>query len=362
MPRGPIPARFEPVLDSPYFASLHAYNTGLSGPLGSSSTAFRYVTRLLKHCRPEVEQIAIKVQDAFQLAVGASARERVKAIFLNTRKSIVPSAECFVGVIRSSEIFAKLPVMECGRLIPYLNARLYMNATKISGISELVGLIKTAEFDGDVYYFRLAGELGFFDVAPGKNEFCANFRAIDEYLGACGDLVNRMLIDAGLPDLTVFSIDSTNIPVDKKDKTGSIGTGSRGTFYGHKLTLAVSGECFPIVGTLSGGRQADVTLFGGVMAPVVELATETGTDPWAAVKIPPRKSRYFIWHSFPPPIKKVRPHASSHVMAFAMARATSAGCRYFILVSKPISNMIGSILPRVHGGRRGEAENDGIEA
>jgi hypothetical protein len=272
---------FRTMLDSPYFKRTREYIAGISGTISSPSTVFRQVFRVIKYGKAEVERLASIVQDALQLGIGQSAREGFKAIFSKTKVSIVPNAECFLGVIKPSEIFAKLPVFERGRLIPFLNARLYMNAMKITGIAELVGKIKTPVLEGEKFYFRFAGELGFFNTAPGKNEFYAYFPIIDQYLSACNDLVNKMLIKAGLLDLTVISIDSTNVPVDKKDKTGSIGTGSRGTFFGHKLNLAVSSECLPIIDTLHGGRQADVTLFDGVMAPVVQLATDTGIDMWA---------------------------------------------------------------------------------
>ncbi|HME54826.1 MAG TPA: transposase [Candidatus Lokiarchaeia archaeon] len=272
---------FRTMLDSPYFKRTRDYISGISGTIASPSTIFRNVYRVLKHSKAEVERLASIVQDALQLGIGQSAREGFKAIYSKTKVSIVPNVECFLGLIKPSEIFAKLPVFQRGRLIPYLNARLYMNAMKITGIAELVGKIKTPVLEGETFYFRFAGELGFFHTAPGKNEFYANFPIIDQYLSACNDVVNKMLIKDGLLDLTVISIDSTNVPVDKKDKTGSKGTGSRGTFFGHKLNLAVSSECLPIVDTLCGGRQADVTLFDGVMAPVVQLATETGIDMWA---------------------------------------------------------------------------------
>jgi len=73
------------------------------------------------------------------------------------------------------------------------------------------------------------------------------------------------------------------VPVDKRDKTGSIGTGSRGTFSGHKLSAGAGANCLPVSGVLAGGRVSDVSLLEGTLAPMEQLARESGQDTWVNI-------------------------------------------------------------------------------
>jgi hypothetical protein len=96
-------------------------------------------------------------------------------------------------------------------------------------------------------------------------------------------LLNDKLADLDLFDLSVVSLDGTNVPVDKRDNTGSIGTGSRGTFFGHKSSIACDAQCIPLHCELDTGHRSDLKMFSDTIAPIKDLADRSGEDIWAMV-------------------------------------------------------------------------------
>lgn len=73
------------------------------------------------------------------------------------------------------------------------------------------------------------------------------------------------------------------MPVDKQNNTGSIGTGSRGTFFGHKSSIACDVQCFPLHCDLDTGHRSDLKMFSDTIAPVKDLADRSGEDIWCLV-------------------------------------------------------------------------------
>jgi len=97
------------------------------------------------------------------------------------------------------------------------------------------------------------------------------------------EILNDKLADLEMFDLSVVSVDSTNIPVDKRDTTGSIGTGSRGSFFGHKSSIACDARCFPLHCELETGHCSDLKMFSDTIIPVKDLARRSGEDIWCVV-------------------------------------------------------------------------------
>jgi hypothetical protein len=273
---GLTPGALDSMLDSSSFSKVRAWIADLDGTFPGGSTGYKHFADILEHVGDEINRIAGNVQDAFQLDVGKMAREKFTSILDAQRIKLVPGADCFIGMIPPNEIPGAFPVLGRGVLLPFLNAWIYMHGRKITSTCEFIGLLKTPEIEGGMLYFPLAGALGFFRGPPGKNEIYAWFRQIDQILGDMNKDLSIELAKAGLMEMTVVTIDTTNIPVDKKDKTGSIGTGSRGTFYGHKEAISIDANCIPIAGATYDGRKGDATTFDGVFEPAKDVSNRTG--------------------------------------------------------------------------------------
>jgi len=268
------------ILEAPSFSKVREWIAALDGTFPGSSTGYHYFASILEHVGDEVKQVAGIMQDAFQQDVGKMARDNFASILDDRRVQMTPGPDCFIGILPPSEILGAFPVLERGVLLPFLNAWIYWHGRKITSTSEFIGLLKTGAIVDDQLTFSLASTLGFYRGPPGKNEIYLRFHQIDQILGTMNKDVSIELGKAGILDVTVVTIDTTNIAVDEKDKTGSIGTGSRGTFFGHKEATSTDANCIPIVGMLHDGRKGDVPTFDGVFRPVEEIATKIGQDRW----------------------------------------------------------------------------------
>ena len=277
---GLTPRALHVMLQAPSFSKVQEWIAALDGSFPGGSTGYKHFASILQHAGDEIKRIACNMQDAFQQDLGKMARENFASILDDRRVQMTPGADCFLGIILPSEILAAFSVFDRGVLFPFLNAWIYMHGRKITSTTEFIGLLKTPTIDHDMLSFSLASTLGFYRGPPGKNEVYLRFHQIDQILSIMNKDLSIELIKAGIMDLTVVTIDTTNIPMDEKDKTGSIGTGSRGTFFGHKEAISVDTNCIPIVGERHEGRKGDVPTFDGVFDPVKEIATETYQDTW----------------------------------------------------------------------------------
>jgi hypothetical protein len=275
------PGTLHLTMRSPSFSRMREWISGLDKGYPGESTGFPHFRDINEHAKQEIEQLAENVQDEFQQKVGATAREKFTSISKKRRLKMVPGPECFIGIEVPSDLLGTFPVFERGVILPFLNAWIYMQGRKITSRNEFIGMLKTPTIEGDSVEFRLAGTLGFYLAPPGKNEIFHRFRQVEEILSARNVDLSIKLVNAGIMEMTVVSIDTTNIPVDKKDKTGSKGTGSRGTFFGHKEATSTDVNCIPVAGSLHGGRAGDVAMFDDVFEPVKEVLKETGQDMWA---------------------------------------------------------------------------------
>jgi hypothetical protein len=246
------------------------------------STAEKRMGQIYKEYKFELMGLAGGVQDGFYTTVGDQVRDAFAEEYRSKRCAITPPPECFIGLIAPSKLFPDLTVEERGVLIPFFNAKMYLRAKRISSTSELVGDLKTPSFSGTMT-FPLAGKLGFFGGPPGQNAFYAAFRDLEGMAVDIDEILNDKLTDLEMFDLSIVSVDGTNIPVDKRDKTGSIGTGSRGTFFGHKSSIACDASCFPLHCELDTGHRSDLKMFSDTITPVKDLANRSGEDIWCVV-------------------------------------------------------------------------------
>ena len=93
--------------------------------------------------------------------------------------------------------------------------------------------------------------------------------------------LDQLLASWDIHDLTVSAGDATNIPVDERDTTGSIGTGSRGSFFGHKDGTIAGANCLPITSEMDKGHVVDSSLFSANFQELDALARISGKDRWA---------------------------------------------------------------------------------
>ncbi len=258
----------------------HVERTDKKFPGGSTSE--KRMGQIHEECKSELMDLAGCVQDGFYTVVGNRAREAFAAEYRSRRCAMTPPPECFIGLVAPSKLFSALTVEERGVLIPFFNAKMYLRAKRISGTAELVGDLKMPSFNGTMT-FPLAGKLGFFGGPPGQNAFYAAFRDLERMAVDIDEILNDKLAYLEMFDLSVVSVDGTNVPVDKRDKTGSIGTGSQGTFFGHKSSIACDARCFPLHCELDTGHRSDLKMFSDTITPVKELANRSGEDIWCMV-------------------------------------------------------------------------------
>ena len=269
------------LLDSGKAEKVRGYLASIGGKFPSESVVIKRMRLLQEECLNELMALAEEFQDGFYPAVGDHFRSAFSEVYHSSRCSITLPPECLLGGEVPSEQFPSLTVEERGMLLPYFHARMYMRAKRISGTTELVGDVKTPSFNGKGdMVFPLACKLGFFGGPPGINAFYKAFRELEAMAIDIDRLLNDTLTSAGITDLSIITVDGTNIPVDKRDGTGSIGTGSRGTFFGHKSSIACDPNCIPLHGELDTGHRSDVKMLSDTLKPVKGLAKRAGEDIW----------------------------------------------------------------------------------
>ena len=262
---------------------VRTYISHLDVAFPGGSTTSKRMRQLFEACKRELMELAGHFQDYFYMTVGKWATSTFAKKYHSTHHSMTPPPECFIGLIAPSKLFPHLDVIERGVILPFFNALIYQHARRISSTAELIGALKTPSFDGGIMIFLLAEKLGFFGGTPGKNAFYSYFRALEQMAEKYNTLLNEKLAELELFDLSVVSVDTTNVPVDKRDKTGSLGTGSRGTFFGHKSSIVCDARCIPINSILDTGRSSDKNLFSDTISPVKDIATHSGQETWCVV-------------------------------------------------------------------------------
>ena len=262
---------------------VRGYISHLDTSFPGGSTASKRTRQLVETCKCELLELAEHFQDYFYVTAGQWATNAFAKEYHLKRHSMTPPPECFLGLIAPSKLFPRLDVVERGVTLPFFNALIYQHARRISSTAELIGELKTPSFDNGTVVFPLAEKLGFLGGPPGKNAFYSYFRALGQTANEYNVLLNEKFTEFDIFDLSVVSVDTTNVPVDKRDPTGSIGTGSRGTFFGHKSSIACEAQCIPINSILDTGHCSDKELFSDTFNPVKEVATRSGQEIWCEV-------------------------------------------------------------------------------
>ena len=259
---------------------LNKYISNFDSTFPCRSSSYIYMKLMYEMCKNEFDPLIVNIQDYFYVTIGENARKQYAELFRSTRKKVTPTPETLMGLVAPSQLFPNIDVHNRGVLIPFFNARLYQHAKHISGTNEIIGDIKEPDINDDTFTFRLAGKLGFIAGPPGKHKFYENFSFIDSKIQKYEKIIDDRLSADNIQDFTVISVDCCNIPVDKRDLTASKGTGSRGTFFGHKTSIGAGSYCLPFNSITVSGRTSDSTLFDATFTPIETLAHNTDRDIW----------------------------------------------------------------------------------
>lgn len=262
-------------------ARIHEYIAGKT-PAGfpGESTFYQRAYQLQTQYSSQILEIIKVFIDNYETRVGKIMRDEFREILTTVKSTATPNASCFLGVKPPRELLRTVPPAEWGKILPFVHARLYMLAHRVTSIKEMISLLNTPKIEGKQLRFPLAGELGFVTGPPGMMMVYRMFRRVNDLIATWNTTWNEELCKEGLMDLTAVSFDSTPVKTDKKDKTGTQGTGSRGSYNGHKATIAGDANCIPIVLDLADGACADTTL---VADPIIEthaLARSVHQDIW----------------------------------------------------------------------------------
>ena len=262
---------------------VRSYIGQLDEAFPGGSTASKRMGQVLETCGEKVMALAARFQDHLYVSIGAWARGVLSGEFHSSRSKMTPPPECFIGLIAPSETFPHLNAEERGVVLPFFYALIYHQARRISSTAESIGLLKEPSLEMDGLVFRFASKFGFFGGPPGKNKVYGQFKALEGKARWYNAVLNEKMNQLALLDLMVVSIDGTNVPVDKRDQTGSIGTGSCGAFFGQKSSIACDVNCVPLNSTLDTGYCPDVNLLPDTLSPVKALANRTGQEIWTLV-------------------------------------------------------------------------------
>lgn len=244
------------------------------------STSFKWIKKLSLLTNHSINSLAGVFQEEFYQHIGDRARALMKTQYDTTRQRITPIKEAYLGLAPPSEIFPNVNIKERGILLPFFHFRLFARAQRKSSMAEMIGKLHQADNDQTHLTFRDAAKFGFLGKVPGIQKCYRSFRKVEAIVLEWSTELDKKLIEKEILQLTDTSVDVTNVPVDKRDTTGSIGTGSRGHFTGHKSSLICGVNCMPFGHVLASGRVADSTLFSATFQPVVSLAQATGKDMW----------------------------------------------------------------------------------
>jgi hypothetical protein len=246
------------------------------------STATVRMREIWEPYKEAMEHLVQSVQDGYYIAIGNRVRASFATDFQAKRVAMTPPPECFLGLLPASQLFPDLTVEERGLILPFFNAKIYFLSKRVSGTAEIVGELHTPSYEDGVA-FPLAAKFGFLGGPPGKNKIYDQFRELEGMAGLMNELLTKQLMGLEVVNPTIISVDCTNIPVDRRDKSGSIGTGSRGTFFGHKGSIACDVHCMPLHSELETGRHSDLKMLTDTLTPVLDLVQQEGEDVWCVV-------------------------------------------------------------------------------
>ncbi len=279
---------------SDYAPTLKKYLLNFNSTLFCRSWSSPRLRDIVEFSSINFNSLLEKFVDFFYTTIGERARKNFQDALKQSKAKLVPPLEIFMGVLPPSQIFPFTSIQKRAEIMPYFNAWNYMHIKHISGITELVGEIKTVKEIEGHYVFELAGILGFMTGAPAKGKFFTYFEWIEAHIDILDYNLDLKLISEEIHELTVVSVDGTNIPQDKRDKSASNGHGSRGKFFGQKSSIGCGGNCIPIIGVTKSGNTADAALFNDTIVPIHNLALLTGQDIWAITADAGYTSTYII--------------------------------------------------------------------
>jgi hypothetical protein len=266
------------ILTHPQAHLLHKFLSLKTGSFPSISVASARMDQFQWLWTPEILQVAEKIQEDFYQIVGEMYRNRYQVLYHSEKGHFNPSIEIFFGCFSPKDLWPTMDVMTRGRMMPFLHLYLYQQANHETNLVALIGKCKEISVQDRQIHFPFATQAGFIGGPPERTKFYNAVHWLEDHFSMLDHEVTQLLIRLGIMDISMSTFDCTNIPVDDRDRTGSIGTGSRGTFSGHKEGVATAANCLPIVGNLETGRVSDALMFDSVFQETMNVAASTLQD------------------------------------------------------------------------------------
>jgi hypothetical protein len=268
------------ILTSPQAKLLQEFIAKWADGFPSISVASVRMKQFQDHCLPELLALTSEILDEFYRQGGEMYRGRYQVLYMKEKKEFVPSLELFFGLYVPSEIWPQEDVRIRGAMMPFLTLYVYQQAIHETNIKAMIGRCKEITVQSNQNRFPYAAQAGFVGGPPERAKFYHAYHWLQKHFSLVDHDVSVKLARNGIMNLTVASSDCMNVPVDPRDQTGSVGTGSRGSFYGYKESTTIAGNCIPIFSTLGDGRAYDSTLFPDVFWETMNLTTTTMIDLW----------------------------------------------------------------------------------
>ncbi len=275
-----VPCQTYTFFNNGYAPQLKKYIEKISGNFPGRTPISKKTPILFKIAHNQIETLLSALIDDFYQTIGDSARDLFKKTLKTESRRMEPPNEVFIGFNPPSELLSSLNPLDRAKLMPYFNAMQYQSKEKITSIQNLLGSLKKTEIVDNKLVYTLAGTLGFVMGVPEEAKFYTAFRKLEEIFGIPDAYLDYELIHAELVDLKVQSIDGSNVPVDKRDKTATNGTGSRGAFFGQKTSICADANCIPLFSQTSTGRTSDITLFYPTFDYVYSMMQGTDQEMW----------------------------------------------------------------------------------
>lgn len=258
--------------------NLKKYFNQINPKLKQSTWFFNNINIIEVRMKTELEFISSNILDDYYELIGNHARILHKDACINNNQKIFPNFELFIGLIKPSQIFPNYNVHSRGKIMPFFNLRLYQHIYNISSKKELIALLKTPEQTENGLEFRFAGRIGFIRGPPGKNPVYTILNDIEASFENLDLILTNNLVQNHLLDLSVVSVDCTNISIDKRDKYASKGMGSKGKFRGYKASISCDKNCVPISLVVDQGKQADINLYRDTISQVEDIANRNNKN------------------------------------------------------------------------------------
>jgi len=231
-----------------------------SGTIPARSWLYRRLRFVEELVGGEILYLALEVKRAVD--------RRLSRLYLNTALGLQSRSKERMGIDTAELLryldfskyvpWGKLKLRAACTFEKMLRAITYLYLVPLASFNKLLGDLRAVHVFSSEAVQWLSVKLGFFEGPPGKTRLNQFFRQLDVRIlhAIQRDLLHSM-VEMGLVDTIVVSLDSTCIAAQKNDPDKKEGVSTRGHFDGFKLHLGVSNGGQPIFMDVTTGEKAD---------------------------------------------------------------------------------------------------------